>query len=290
MRIATVVFVCTREYDPVASDTRMDAQPFMNTTLFIVVVAVAVVLLVLGAGVIFFVMKSKGKKAGSAAAPSPATSFPPASQPGAIAAAPQAWSQPQPSAWGPPQDAQPEAAASPPPPAPPSPPPPPPSWGTADLATTPPSPPPSPAISPPGGYGSSGNPDPYATTPSVDPGDMMMPNPDLFMTTPSVGRAPTGIPGDLLPAHLQADDGSIIHLARAHMRVGRHPECDIVIPTPGTSRQHAEFEFRDGAWFVTDLNSGNGTWVNNVKVRSQQLAAGDVVRVDQTRFTFGPGF
>lgn len=290
MRIATVVFVCTREYDPVASDTRMDAQPFMNTTLVIVVVAVAVVLLVLGAGVIFFVMKSKGKKAaGTPASPSPATSFPPAPQPGAVAAAPQAWSQPQPSPWGPPQDAQPEAAASPPPPPPPSPPPPPPSWGTADLATTPPSPPPSPAISPPGAYGSGGNPDPYATTPSVDPGDML-PNPDLFMTTPSVGRALTGIPGDLLPAHLQADDGSIIHLARSHMRVGRHPECDIVIPTPGTSRQHAEFEFRDGAWFVTDLNSGNGTWVNNVKVRSQQLAAGDIVRVDQTRFTFGPGF
>ena len=109
------------------------------------------------------------------------------------------------------------------------------------------------------------------------------------MTTPSVGRGIGAISPDVQPAHLRADDGSIIALVRSNMRVGRHPECDIVIPTPGTSRQHAEFEFRDGAWHVSDLNSGNGTFVNNVKVRSQQLAAGDVVRVDQTRFTFGPG-
>ena len=288
MRIATVVCVCTHEIDPVASDTPMDAQPFMNTTLVIVVVAVAVVLLVVGAGVIFFVMKSKGKKAAASASPTPATSFPPA-QTGSVSAPPQAWSQPQPSPWGPPQDAQPEAPPPAPFPSPPSPPPPPPSWGTAELATTPPTPPPPPATPRPAQFGSGQGPDPYATTPSVDPGDML-PNPELVMTTPSVGRA-TGLvgSGDVAPAHLQADDGSIIQLARSNMRVGRHPECDIVIPTPGTSRQHAEFEFRDGAWFVTDLNSGNGTWVNNVKVRSQQLAAGDVVRVDQTRFTFGPG-
>jgi pSer/pThr/pTyr-binding forkhead associated (FHA) protein len=81
----------------------------------------------------------------------------------------------------------------------------------------------------------------------------------------------------------------VIQLNRLAMRVGRHPECDVVIPTPGTSRQHAEFEFKDGAWYVTDLNSGNGTFVNNTRVRSQQLNAGDEIRIDQTRFTFGGG-
>jgi hypothetical protein len=128
-------------------------------------------------------------------------------------------------------------------------------------------------------------PDPYATTPSVDVPEPM-PNADLFLTTPS---APRQTSGDVTPAHLKADDGSIIQLNRMSMRVGRHPECDIVIPTPGTSRQHAEFEFRDGAWVVNDLNSGNGTFVNNVRVRTQPLAPGDEVRIDQTRFTFNPG-
>lgn len=105
------------------------------------------------------------------------------------------------------------------------------------------------------------------------------------MTTPSAPRKTSAIS----PAQLRADDGSVIYLDRVMLRVGRHPECDIVIPTPGTSRQHAEFEFRDGGWIVTDLNSGNGTFVNGVRIRTHQLATGDEVRIDQTKFRFGAG-
>lgn len=131
----------------------------------------------------------------------------------------------------------------------------------------------------------------YVTTPGTNPNpspnaNQPLPNPELFMTTPSAGRKTSLME---TKAHLQADDGTVIDLDRLMMRVGRHPECDIVVPTPGASRQHAEFEFRDGAWMVTDLNSGNGTWVNGVRVASHKLAPGDEVRIDQTRFRFGSG-
>jgi hypothetical protein len=251
----------------------------MSMTVVVIVVAVVLLLLVLGVGVIIFVMKkSKGGKQSDSAPSHPGvSSFPPAPQPAAMPPPPQSapasppWSQPaEAPAWGAPQESAPPPAAA---------------WG-ADTPTAPPVPPGAPAGAPPTSFGGSSQPDPYATTPSVDPGDAL-PNPELFMTTPSVGRGTSAM--EIVPAHLQADDGSVIHLTRTNMRVGRHPECDIVVPTPGTSRQHAEFEFRDGLWFVTDLNSGNGTWVNNAKVRSQPLSAGDVVRIDQTRFTFGPG-
>lgn len=125
----------------------------------------------------------------------------------------------------------------------------------------------------------------YVTTPGTSPSPPM-PNPELFLTTPS-GPRQTSLMD--MQAQLQADDGTIISLDRLMMRVGRHPECDIVVPTPGASRQHAEFEFRDGAWTVTDLNSGNGTWVNGVRVKTHQLSPGDEVRIDQTRFRFVAG-
>lgn len=112
-----------------------------------------------------------------------------------------------------------------------------------------------------------------------------MPPPDLFLTTPSTGATPhLGV-----PAQLRADDGSIIRLDRQVLRMGRHPDNEIIVPTPGASRQHAEIQFQDGAWVLTDLNSGNGTFVNGVRVRTHRLSSGDEVRIDQTRFVFTMG-
>lgn len=249
----------------------------MSMTFILLIAAGVFLLLLVGVAIIVVVVKrSKSGNAASASGPSPAGQFPQPSQPPTSFGAPDASA---PASWPPPQPQQ----------APPTPswdapvgsPPPPqqaeaPSWPSSE-------PPPS---APPPSFGTGAAPDPYVTTPSVDPAEPL-PNPELFMTTPSVPRQTSNFQSG--EAQLRADDGSLIGLNRNLMRVGRHPECDIVIPTPGTSRQHAEFEFRDGAWVVTDLNSGNGTWVNNVRVRSQQLSPGDVVRIDQTRFTFEVG-
>jgi hypothetical protein len=57
--------------------------------------------------------------------------------------------------------------------------------------------------------------------------------------------------------------------------IGRHPECDIVLAGPGVSRRHARLTFRDGAWIVQDLDSTNGTIVNDARVGRCRLNAGD---------------
>jgi len=44
--------------------------------------------------------------------------------------------------------------------------------------------------------------------------------------------------------------------------IGRDPACDIHIPDPVVSRQHAEVIFRDGKWWIQDCNSANGISVN----------------------------
>jgi FHA domain len=50
--------------------------------------------------------------------------------------------------------------------------------------------------------------------------------------------------------------------------VGRSTECDLTIPVPRISRQHARFTVSDGQLLLEDLNSANGTSVNGAKIRS----------------------
>ncbi len=57
--------------------------------------------------------------------------------------------------------------------------------------------------------------------------------------------------------------------------IGRHPSCDIVLSDPAVSRRHARLRFRDGTWVVQDLDSTNGTTINNVAVGRCELRPGD---------------
>jgi hypothetical protein len=49
------------------------------------------------------------------------------------------------------------------------------------------------------------------------------------------------------------------------------------------SSHHARFQFAHGAWYVEDLSSTNGTWLNNRRMFSaQRLKKGDKVRIGRT--------
>ncbi len=52
--------------------------------------------------------------------------------------------------------------------------------------------------------------------------------------------------------------------------IGRSPACDIVIDLPVVSRRHAQISYHDGAFFVTDLESRNGTYVNGKLLQPQE--------------------
>jgi predicted component of type VI protein secretion system len=61
---------------------------------------------------------------------------------------------------------------------------------------------------------------------------------------------------------------------------GRGPECAVRLAPRNVSRRHARFLEEDGAVWVEDLGSRNGTFVNGVRVRGRAaLAAGDEVRI-----------
>jgi pSer/pThr/pTyr-binding forkhead associated (FHA) protein len=49
------------------------------------------------------------------------------------------------------------------------------------------------------------------------------------------------------------------------------------------SNHHARFQFAHGVWYVEDLNSTNGTWLNSRRMFSaQRLKKGDKVRIGRT--------
>jgi diguanylate cyclase (GGDEF)-like protein len=68
--------------------------------------------------------------------------------------------------------------------------------------------------------------------------------------------------------------------------LGRLPELDICVDVDAVSRQHARFVKDSGGWIVEDLNSTNGTWVNDVRVASTRLRDGDIVKVGKAILKF----
>ncbi|VUD53227.1 ABC transporter ATP-binding/permease protein [Thalassocella blandensis] len=72
--------------------------------------------------------------------------------------------------------------------------------------------------------------------------------------------------------------------------LGRGTQCDIVFPGTHLSRRHAEITISPSHLTIRDLNSANGTFVNDEKVDVSTVFAGDRIRLDVYSFrVFGPG-
>jgi len=69
--------------------------------------------------------------------------------------------------------------------------------------------------------------------------------------------------------------------------IGRSPECDIFLDDVTVSRQHAVLVERDGAFFIEDQGSLNGTFVNRRRIDSTaQLDNGDELQIGKYRLSF----
>lgn len=72
-------------------------------------------------------------------------------------------------------------------------------------------------------------------------------------------------------------------LVEASATVGRAQSCDVVLDKSTVSECHARFEaLEDGRFYVTDLDSVNGIFVNGGKTRFGPIAASDQVALGQT--------
>jgi pSer/pThr/pTyr-binding forkhead associated (FHA) protein len=66
--------------------------------------------------------------------------------------------------------------------------------------------------------------------------------------------------------------------------VGRHADCDVVLPHAAVSGRHCQLEWANGRWSVRDLGSRNGTRVDGVRCEEKALPPGSVLTVGAYRY------
>jgi hypothetical protein len=71
------------------------------------------------------------------------------------------------------------------------------------------------------------------------------------------------------------------------LQVGRAEACQVRLSDTYASSFHARIYSRDGSWYVEDLGSTNGTYLNQRRITSPaELRAGDRVRIGKTTLDF----
>lgn len=89
-----------------------------------------------------------------------------------------------------------------------------------------------------------------------------------------------------LPVLVNLNTGERHTLDCPSISMGRAPDNQIVLPDDGyASASHARVYFDQGQWLVEDLQSSNGTKVNDEPITAPRtLAPMDVIRVGRTEF------
>jgi phosphoserine phosphatase RsbU/P len=83
------------------------------------------------------------------------------------------------------------------------------------------------------------------------------------------------------------NQGATVNLEGDKIVLGRNADCNIVINLPAVSREHARIVRVQGKFFIEDLKSRNGTFVNNKEITSRtQLNDRDQIKICDSLFTF----
>jgi two-component system, cell cycle response regulator len=71
--------------------------------------------------------------------------------------------------------------------------------------------------------------------------------------------------------------------------IGRDPQNEIILDSDSVSRRHAILEVCDAGRLVRDLDSTNGTYLNDIQIRSAVLSNGDLIKVGDTIYKYLSG-
>ena len=69
-------------------------------------------------------------------------------------------------------------------------------------------------------------------------------------------------------------------------RIGTGADCEVRVLVKSISRQHAMIIAKDEKYFLSDLNSVTGTYVNNYQVSSGEIIDGDIIKLGDVEFKF----
>ncbi len=119
---------------------------------------------------------------------------------------------------------------------------------------------------------------------------------------PTTATYRVGETGELIPVDVEqiASHGSAALIIRQggnrvgesfplegdRMTVGRRPDSDVFLDDVTVSRDHALIVRRSGAFWLDDLGSLNGTYVNRRRIDSHRLEDGDELQIGKYKLSF----
>ena len=80
--------------------------------------------------------------------------------------------------------------------------------------------------------------------------------------------------------------GAIFALTEDPLVIGRETAANLCLADASVSRRHSKIEKKDEGFVITDLESLNGTFINDVPIRTRVLEHGDRVRIGDSQFVF----
>jgi len=94
---------------------------------------------------------------------------------------------------------------------------------------------------------------------------------------PTLGKLVLMADGELVGEHMIDKD---------RVMIGRDADNDIPLKADYVSRHHAQVTVEQGACWIADLNSTNGTFVNGRRIKKRILRDGDTIQIGQHRLTY----
>ena len=95
------------------------------------------------------------------------------------------------------------------------------------------------------------------------------------------------VPANVL-VHVEGKEKPRALRLAANTVIGRAMECDLRLEDTYVSQEHARIFGKNGSWFVEDLGSTNGTFVNEQRLAAPaMLTSGDRIRVGTTILELG---
>ncbi|HEU0252010.1 MAG TPA: FHA domain-containing protein, partial [Pyrinomonadaceae bacterium] len=80
--------------------------------------------------------------------------------------------------------------------------------------------------------------------------------------------------------------GAIFAINEETLVIGRETAANLCIADASVSRRHSKIEKKAEGFVITDLESLNGTFINDVPVKTRLLEHGDRVRIGDSQFLF----
>jgi len=111
---------------------------------------------------------------------------------------------------------------------------------------------------------------------------------DRTQVLPGPGQKPLILKKARFKVTKGKDAGKELVLQKAHITIGTLPENDLVLTDATVSRRHAVVEERTDGYLLRDLDSTNGAFLDNVKIREGYITPGSIIRLGQTELSFSP--